>query len=158
MYDLFYEWSWCEYPLQSHVLSLNSNPTAIQAGHPILLIHLIHSTLLPAPPSLLRLHGVIFMHHQDAGADECQQYTQGYPGSRTRAPLLREITVMCCSTRFHSALTQSTSLGLALMRVLKRSFIAWFYTILFISRVLLYNFNVPCLLHFASPGLQKCSC
>lgn len=53
--------------LQSQVLSLNLNPPAIPAEHPILLIHLIHSTLLPAPHSPLRLHGVIFMHHQDAG-------------------------------------------------------------------------------------------
>lgn len=53
--------------LQSQVLSLNLNPTAIPAEHPILLIHLIHSTLLPASHSPLRLHGVIFMHHQDAG-------------------------------------------------------------------------------------------
>lgn len=94
--------------LQSQVLSLNLNPTAIPAEHPILLIHLIHSTLLPAPHSVLRLHGVIFMHHQDAGADECQQYTQGHSRSRG-APLLRAITIMCCSTRFHSALTRSTS-------------------------------------------------
>lgn len=81
---------------------MNSNPTAIQAEHPILLIHLIHSSQLPAPPSPPRLHGVIFMHHQDAGADECQQYTQGHLRSSTRAPLLQEITIMCCSTQFHS--------------------------------------------------------
>lgn len=83
---------------------MNSNPTAIQAEDPIHLIHLIHSTLLPAPPSLLRLHSVISMHHQDAGADECQQYTQAHPRSSTRAPLLQEITIMCCS-RFHSTLS-----------------------------------------------------
>lgn len=136
---------------------MNSNPTAIQDERPILLIHLVHSTLPPAPPSLLRLHGVIFMHHQDAAADECQQYTQGHPRSSTRAPLLQQITIMCCSTRFHSALTRSTSLGLVFMRVLKRSFIAWFYTILFISEGLLYNFSVPCLFHSASPGLQEYS-
>ena len=28
-----------------------------------------------SPPPPLRLHGVIFTHHQDAAADECQQYT-----------------------------------------------------------------------------------
>lgn len=131
MYRLFYDWSWCKYPLQSQVLSMSSNPTAVRAEHPILLIHLIHSTLQPAPRSLLRLHGVIFMHHQDVGADECQQYTQGHSRSR-RAPLLQEITIMCCSTRFNSALTRSTSLDLVLMRVPKRRFIAWFYTILYI--------------------------
>lgn len=49
------------------------------------------------------------MHHQDAGADECRQYTQGHFRPR-RAPLLQEITIMRCSTRFHSALTRSTSL------------------------------------------------
>lgn len=126
-------------PLQSQVLSRNSNPTAIQAEHPILLIHFIHSTLPPSPHSLLRLHGVIFMHHQDAGADECRQYTQGHCRSR-RAPLLQEITIMCCSTRFHSALTRSTSLDLVL--VLKRRFIASFYTIFFFF-FLGYCYAVP---------------
>lgn len=68
--------------------------------------------------------------------------------SSTRAPLLQEITTVCCSTRSHSALTRSTSLGSVLMWVLKGRFMAWFYTILFISRVLLRNFNAPCFSSF----------
>lgn len=128
---------------------MSSNPTAVRAEHPILLIHLIHSTLQPAPRSLLRLHGVIFMHHQDVGADECQQYTRGHSRSR-RAPLLQEITIMCCSTRFHSALTRSTSLDLVLMRVPKRRFTAWFYTILyFFFLVCCYTVSVFALFCFS---------
>lgn len=34
------------------------------------------------PPPLLRLHGVIFTHHQDAAADECQQYTHTHKAIR----------------------------------------------------------------------------
>lgn len=41
-----------------------------------------------------------------------------------------------------------------LMQVLKRRFIAWFYTILFISTVLLCNFYVPYLLGFAAAILS----
>lgn len=63
-----------------------SNSAAAQAEHPILLIHHIHFTPVPAPHSLLTLHGVIFMGHRDAGADECQQYARGRSTSR-RAPL-----------------------------------------------------------------------
>ena len=62
-----------------------------------------------SPP--LRLHGVIFMHHQDAGGWWMPTIHTRPSGSCTRAPLLLEITITCCSTRFHSALTRSTSLG-----------------------------------------------
>lgn len=34
------------------------------------------------PPPLLRLHGVISTHHQDAAADECQQYTHTHKAIR----------------------------------------------------------------------------
>lgn len=110
--------------------------------------------LLPAPPPpptippppLPRLHGVIFSTIKMQAADECQQYTQGpIPDPSTRAPLLQQITIMCCSTWFHSALTRSTSPGLVLMcECGKGGFIARFCTILFISRMPWYNFNVPC--------------
>lgn len=82
-----------------------SNPAAARAEHPILLIHLIHSAQVPAARSQLRLHGVISMHHRDPGADECQRGCS----RPTTAPLLHQITIMSCSTRFHSGLTRSTA-------------------------------------------------
>lgn len=141
---------WYANILHKSCLGMQSSPSG---AYP--LIHLPHSTLLPTPSSQQRLCGVIFMHHQDEGADECQQYTHGHPRPSTRASLLQKITIMCCSTRFHSALTRWTYLGLVSMWVLKRRFIAGFYTILFMSRALYYNFNVPYLLHFTSTGLQE---
>lgn len=97
---------------------------------------------VPAPRSQLRLHGVIFMHHRDAGADECQQYARGSSRSR-RAPLLHQITIMSCSTRFHLAPTRSTALVWVLMEVPKRCFIAWCCTLLFVS-----GWRGGCLLYF----------
>lgn len=82
------------------------------------------------------------MHHRDAGADECQQYARGSSRSR-RAPLLHQITIMSCSTRFHWALTRSTALVWVLMEVLKRWFIAWCCTLLFVS-----GWRGGCLLYF----------
>lgn len=92
------------YPMQ--IILTAPDPAAAQA---FVHIHLIHSTQEPAPGSQLRLHGVIFMHHRDAVADECQQYTRGRSRAR-RAPLLHQITIMSCSTRLHLVLTRSASL------------------------------------------------
>lgn len=63
----------------------------------------------PTPPisrPQLRLHGVIFTRHRDAGADECQQHARGCSRSR-RAPLWHQITPTFSSTGFHLALTRA---------------------------------------------------
>lgn len=84
------------------------------------------------PGSQHRLHGVIFMRHRDAGVDECRQYARGRSRSR-RAHLWHQITIISCSTGFHSALTRSTALVLLLMKALKWCFIAYPSTSLFVS-------------------------
>ena len=74
--------------------------------------------------------------------------------SSAGAPLLQEITVMCCSTRFHSAMTRSTSLGsgcnasaekefycLVLHCIISFSGALLPLLLLFISRVLLLKFR-----------------
>lgn len=64
----------CKYASHRRCLWMQSSPSSAY-----LLIHLPHSTLLPTPSSQLRLRGVIFMRHQDAGSDECQQHTHTRP-------------------------------------------------------------------------------
>lgn len=52
------------------------------------------------------------MHHQDAMADKCQQYTQDHSRTSMRARLLQDITVMFCSSIFPSTMTHPAALHL----------------------------------------------
>lgn len=86
----------------------------------------------PFLPSQLRLHGVIFKQHRDAGPDKCQQYAGGRTRPR-RAPSWHQITTISSPTGFHSELSRSTALVSGLMKALKWWFITYPYLSLFVS-------------------------
>lgn len=112
----------CECPLT--IAGVVSEPES-QRRHPILLTPLIHPAApLPAPHSPLRLHAVIFMHHQDAGG-------WWLPATHTR-PFQSQSSAfiaLCAGSVFDCALTQSSPSHSLCIRVVGRTFTAWVYGI-----------------------------